>query len=130
MLKVILMVGIGGFAGSVSRYLVYLGLDAWVKAPWIPLGTLVVNVAGCFAIGLLAGLPGFRDALPPEIRGLIFVGFLGGFTTFSTFGLEIFAMADSGRLLAAAATMCLHLFLGVAAVWLGFFLGRVTLAGA
>ena len=84
-MKAILLVGTGGFIGSVLRH----WFSAWVfralDKPWFPFGTLAVNVVGCFAIGLLGGIAEQRRFFDYEIRLLIFVGILGGFTTFSAF---------------------------------------------
>lgn len=121
----ILMAGLGGFAGSICRYLVYQAVLVSFKEPWLPLGTLTVNVAGCLIIGFLGGLAEYKDIFSPEIRALLFVGFLGGFTTFSSFGLEVFTMLSSGRTQSALATISLHLVLGISAVWVGFVLARV-----
>ena len=81
MLKQLLLVGTGGFAGSILRYAVgrALGGISWLSLPW---GTLAVNVAGCFLIGILSGLP---TPLSAHARLVLTTGFCGGFTTFSTF---------------------------------------------
>ena len=123
MLK-ILMVGIGGFAGAICRYLIYEATLILYKGAWLPLGTLTVNILGCFIIGLLGGVSETREIFTPEIRAFIFVGFLGGFTTFSTFGYEIFFLARNGQTGAALANLGLQIILGLTAVWTGFFLSR------
>ena len=117
-----LMVGMGGFVGSVCRLLVYEASKLMFSSPWLPYATLTVNIVGCFIIGLLGGISEVRQIFTPELRCLVFVGFLGGFTTFSTFGLEIFAMLSDGRPLAALTCIATHLIFGVAAVWLGWTL--------
>jgi len=89
----IVLVGVGSFVGGVLRY----GLSTWVHRvldnPWFPYGTLAVNVLGCLVIGFLAGLAETRTAFTSEARLFLFVGILGGFTTFSSFALETFSLA-------------------------------------
>ena len=123
MIKLVL-VGTGGFLGSVSRYLMS-GLAHRIAGQVnFPVGTLTVNVIGCLAIGLLSGLAESRQLFNPELRLLIFIGFLGGFTTFSTFGYEIVSFARDGQLMASLANLMLHLVLGLGAVWTGLALSR------
>ena len=120
----ILMVGIGGFAGSICRYIISDLSHRMFNDPLFPYGTLIVNVAGCFLIGLLGGLSETRQFFTPEIRALILIGFLGGFTTFSTFGHEIFTVARDGQFVPALANLMLHLILGFGSVWLGFSMSK------
>lgn len=114
-----MLVGLGGFAGAVSRYL----LGGWIlhhtlsaKFPW---STLAVNALGCLLIGILSGLAERLDWFTPAMRLLLFTGLLGGFTTFSAFGLETVHLARRGELLIASAYGLSSLLLCVAAVWLG-----------
>ena len=117
MVRDIVMVAVGGAAGSVLRYLV----SGWIAAlagrafPW---GTLVVNVIGCLAIGLLAGsIPAER--LSPLARLMLVTGFCGGFTTFSTFALENMSMLQSGRMLQTALYVGGSVVAGIMAAWAG-----------
>jgi len=121
----IAMVGLGGAMGAISRYLVYEAAILWAKNAWMPLGTITVNISGCFIIGLLAGLAETKDLFSPEMRALIFIGFLGGFTTFSTFGFETFNFIRSGQPGMALANTTLQVTAGFAAVWAGFSLSRL-----
>jgi CrcB protein len=118
---VYLWVALGGALGSVARYAVSLGAVRWLGAgfPW---GTLLVNVAGSFAIGLLAALATAdgRPALGADARAFVMIGILGGFTTFSSFSLETLTLARTGALGAAAANVGLSLVLCLAGVSLGF----------
>jgi CrcB protein len=113
------LVGAGGGLGAMARY----GLSGVAHGLGgdraLPLGTLTVNVLGCFAIGALAYLAGSRGVLGAEWRLLLITGFLGGFTTFSTFGNETLNLILSGDFWPAFGNMSLHVALGLAAVWAG-----------
>ena len=115
----VVLVGVGSLIGGVLRY----GLSTWVyKAlgnPWFPYGTLAVNLSGCLVIGFLSGLAEVGAAITPEARLFLFVGVLGGFTTFSSFALETFALARDGQSLAVLANVGSQVGLGLFAVWLG-----------
>jgi len=115
----IVLVGVGSFVGGVLRY----GLSTWVHRvldnPWFPYGTLAVNVLGCLVIGFLAGLAETRTAFTSEARLFLFVGILGGFTTFSSFALETFSLARDRQNVAALMNIGLQLILGLLAVWIG-----------
>lgn len=108
------------------RYLVGGAIQRLSPGGSFPLGTLGVNVIGCLVIGLLGGWADNRGLFSPEMRLLIFIGLLGGFTTFSTFGYETLALLRDGQLLATAGYVGLHLILGLAAVWIGYSLSDVT----
>jgi CrcB protein len=116
-----LWVALGGALGSVARYVCTLGAARWLGTAF-PWGTLFVNVAGSFAIGLLAALVSTdgRSALGADARAFVLVGILGGFTTFSSFSLETLSLARGGALGAAASNVGLSLVLCLAGVWLGF----------
>jgi len=118
------MVGLGGAMGAVCRFLVYEGYVNAVKTPSLPLGTITVNVLGCFVIGLLGGIADTRQILPPEIRLLVFTGFLGGFTTFSTFGFELFLYLRNGQTGLAVLNGLIQLSAGLMFVWMGFWLSK------
>jgi CrcB protein len=121
----ILYVGLGGFLGSISRYLVAGAAQRLFPATIsFPTGTFAVNITGCLIIGLLSGIAETRQIFNPETRILIFVGFLGGFTTFSTFGFETFSLIRDQQYFSAISNILLHVFLGLIAVWLGFILSR------
>ena len=90
----------------------------------IPTGIVVVNLTGCAVIGLLAGLlAAGRIGLSPHWREFVFVGLLGGFTTFSTFGLDTFLLVKTNAPAAAALNVALQLGGGLVAVWIGYQLG-------
>ncbi len=118
-------VGVGGFLGSVLRYWVTGAVYALVAAPRLPWGTLAVNVAGCFAIGLLGGLAETRGVLTASARLFLFIGVLGGFTTFSTFGYETLALLREQAVARALLNAGLQLTLGVGAAWAGLAASRL-----
>ena len=121
----ILFVGIGGFLGSLAQYWVSGLVHQLFDKPWFPIGTLAVNVFGCLLIGFLGGLAEKSQLFTPDVRLFVFIGFLGGFTTFSTFGFEIISFARDGEILSALANLVLHIVLGIGAVWLGFVLSKI-----
>lgn len=113
------LVGAGGFAGSVLRYLISGYVQDLTKSTSFPYGTLAVNLMGCLVIGFLGQLAEARGVFTPEARALVFVGFLGGFTTFSTFGNESVNLFRTGENFLALVNMALHVIIGLGAVWLG-----------
>ena len=120
----ILFVGAGGFIGAVARYV----LGGWVHRLFplttFPLGTLVVNVSGCFLIGLLGGLGESRLSFGPELRIFAFIGILGGFTTFSSFAGETLALARDAEFLRALMNIAGQLIGSLVAAWAGYTLVR------
>lgn len=108
-MKIILLVALGGAIGSVARYLVgKAALFLWgANFPW---GTLIVNILGCFFMGLLAGLLSHYAELSQEVRSFLLIGVLGGFTTFSAFSLDLVTLYQRGAWMNAG----LYLFASVA----------------
>lgn len=122
----VMLVGLGGFLGAIFRYGVS-GLVGRLKAgSGFPFETLVVNVLGCVAIGLLAGWGEARGVLSAATRAFLFVGLLGGFTTFSTLGFESFQFMREGQWPVAALSIGLQVMLGIGAVWVGHSLARLA----
>jgi CrcB protein len=117
-----LWVGVGGFVGANARMLVNTLVTTRLGV-LLPYGTFVVNVSGCFLIGLLVGAIEAR-VLSPAVRPVAITGFLGAYTTFSTFGLETVTLAGEGSLLLAAVYVGASVAVGVAATALGLALGR------
>lgn len=113
-----MLVALGGAVGSLLRYSVVLLIRP--MSPGFPTGTLVVNVAGCVVIGVLAGIWGPGVASGERHKLLVFTGILGGFTTFSSFSLEFAALLRDGRPGAAAAYVLLSNLLGLTGALLGF----------
>lgn len=121
-MREILLVGAGGFLGATLRYLIGGWVQRALDSRWgaiFPLGTLTVNVIGCLLFGLLATLAADRFALSIQTRLLLFTGVLGAFTTFSTFGYDTVALAQTERGGTALLYLGLHLALGLGAIWVG-----------
>jgi CrcB protein len=118
-----LIVGVGGFLGSVIRYWLSSLTHRWIGDAF-PVGTLAVNLLGCFAAGVVWSLVQYAELFRPETRLFLTVGILGGFTTFSTFGYETFALLQGKQHLAALGNVGANVLLGVAAVILGWMAGK------
>ena len=119
-LRTLVLIGTGGFIGSILRYLLSGYVQQLSKSIQFPFGTLAVNVVGCVLVGFLAELADQRGFLSEETRGFLIVGFLGGFTTFSAFGNETMNLLRSGELWLAGANIIGHMLLSVIAVWIGY----------
>ena len=117
------MVGLGGFFGSIARSWLGSYITYRVGARF-PYGTFVINVTGSFLIGLVVTLLAERTHWSPNLLYLIPVGFIGGYTTFSTFELEAFREVRNGDVLLALFYVILSVCAGFAAVWLGAIAGR------
>lgn len=116
-MKELLVVGLGGFAGAISRYSIGAAVHRQL-GPGFPYGTLAVNTLGCLAIGVVMTLVD-AGAMKPETRLLLATGFLGSLTTFSTFSHETFALLQVGRTAAAVSNMALNGLIGLLAVLAG-----------
>jgi CrcB protein len=121
-MNALLMVAAGGALGSVARYL----LSGWTlqyTLEWrFPLGTFLVNVIGCLAVGVLGGLVVKHDLFSAETRLFLFTGVAGGFTTFSAFGLETFHLLRRDEVLVAGSYVAASVVAGLFVLWLGFLL--------
>jgi CrcB protein len=118
-----LLVFIGGGLGAMLRVAAALWVDQRLGPPF-PWGTLVVNLSGCFAVGLLATLADERSFFSPPARLFLVAGVLGGYTTFSTFGLETWRLLAEGHALGALANAAASLAGGLVAVVAGVLAGR------
>ncbi|MDZ4754993.1 MAG: fluoride efflux transporter CrcB [Phycisphaerae bacterium] len=118
-----LLVGIGGFLGSIARYLLTHAVmgpaPTTAAAVRFPLGTLLINVLGCFAIGWFAALGEQRQIFTQTTRLFLFTGLLGGFTTFSAFAHDTLVLGQKSALPMMFANIALQLILGLGAAWLG-----------
>ena len=123
-LQRILLIGLAGFAGTLCRYGV-VEFTARRFGESFPTGTLIVNIAGCFLAGLLFFPLYEKFAVGEMTRLTLMVGFLGGFTTFSAFGVQTFGLLKDGAVLFAVANVVLSNVVGLVSVWLGYALARL-----
>ena len=122
-MKSLLLVGLGGFIGSIARYYTQILFNKILPGN-IPFGTLTANVLGCFFIGIIFALGLKQGILSTEWKLILAVGFCGGFTTFSSFSLENFLLLQSGQYLALTIYFLSSVFLGFGATLLAVFLFR------
>jgi CrcB protein len=119
MIRNLILIGFGGFIGSIARYLVSR-LNVYFDFFSIPIGTLLVNVIGSFLIGFLTGIADKSALLTVQWRMFLMVGLCGGFTTFSTFSNENLMLLHNGQYISVILYTGLSVFLGFTAVFLGF----------
>ena len=120
----LVLIGLGGFAGAIARYVVDGLVSNQVTASAFPWGTFVVNLTGSFLIGVLTALVIDRAALPAGLRGPVLIGFIGAYTTFSTFMLESWRLVEAGSYGLAMLNLVGSMGLGIAAVFSGLVIGR------
>ena len=123
-MKYLLFIALGGASGAVARYV----LANWIHQLWeghVPVGTLLVNVLGSFGIGLVFVLAVEKELVHPDWRGVLMIGFLGAFTTFSTFSLETVNLLESGHLFQALGYMLASVSLCVLAAGSAIYLARI-----
>lgn len=122
-LKKILFLGIGGFAGSNARYWISMLMFKNFGSKF-PFGTLLVNITGCFLLGLIAGGPYFSRTLSTEVKIMISTGFLGALTTFSTFSFETVELFQKSGPATALINLASNLLIGFLAAWGGIVLSQ------
>ena len=120
-MKQLLLVGFGGFIGSIARFLVSKLNISW-QFMSIPMGTLTVNVVGSFIIGLLVAISAKNEMFSSDLRLFLMVGFCGGFTTFSSFTNENLALMQNGQMLTVLLYTSVSILLGFLAVYLGYLI--------
>ena len=125
MFRYIILIGTGGFIGSVLRFYVSKLIQN-VFLSSFPYGTFLVNVIGCLFIGLVFGIAEKGTWLTPEWRLFLTVGLCGGFTTFSTFSSESFQLLRDGQLIHLFTYSALSVLLGLLAVYLGYLISKLT----
>jgi CrcB protein len=121
MIKAMIIAGCGGFVGTCGRYLI----GRWCAAIFhgtFPVGTFLVNIIGCFIIGLMFGLVGRTNVMTPGENVLLITGFCGGFTTFSSFADDLFLLGAKGEWTMSMTYALLSIILGVLLVYLGRWL--------
>ena len=124
-----LWIGLGGFLGANARYL----LQQWAAQQWgaeFPYGTLLANVSGSFVIAFFLTLATGRLTVAPEVRLFVAVGFIGGFTTFSSFAYETVRLAGQSGMWLAALNFIGNNLLGLIGVLLGMLLAQLLQGGA
>lgn len=123
-MKYLLFIALGGASGAVARYVV----ANWIHQLWeghVPVGTLLVNVLGSFGIGIVFVLVVEKELLHPDWRGVLMIGFLGAFTTFSTFSLETINLLETGHIFQALGYMLASVSLCVLAAGSAIYLARI-----
>jgi fluoride exporter len=121
----ILLIGIAGLCGTLARYY----LSGWADQWWggtFPFGTLIVNAIGCLAVGFLFHATEEKYLIDPAVRSAVLVGFLGGFTTFSSFAVQSFSLLRGGEIFLASLNILVSNIGGVILVWLGYALSRAV----
>ncbi len=119
-MKSIFLIGLGGFIGSIMRYVIYIGSQSLFKELSFPLGTLIVNITGCLLLGLLNGWAENHQFFTLQIRLFLFVGLLGSFTTFSTFAYQTIEMIQNGHSYQAFFNVAIQVIVGLFAAFIGF----------
>jgi CrcB protein len=118
----LLLIGTGGFVGSILRYLISGAVQTASQSIAFPYGTLAVNVIGCFLIGFFSELAESRGLFSSDTRAFLIMGILGGFTTFSTFGNETMNLLHDGEWTLALLNVGAQVLLGLGGVWIGYIL--------
>lgn len=118
------LIGLAGFVGTLSRYWLS-GFIARRYGETFPLGTLAVNLVGCFLVGFLFYLMQERYLVNQDMRSIVLIGLLGGFTTFSSLGLQTFTLLQNNEMGLAVLNVLASNVLGLVLVWAGYTLGKV-----
>ena len=119
-METVFIIGIGGFIGSIMRYLIMLWSKSLFQELSFPLGIVIVNLSGCLILGLLNGFAENHQFFTFQIRLFMFVGILGSFTTFSTFSYETIEMMQNGDSLQALLNIAIQVIGGLFAAFIGF----------
>jgi len=123
-MRIWLYIGLGGFLGAISRHAMSLSVQRFFSSHPFPAGTLAVNLLGSLIIGFSAGFLEHRNCMSPDIRFFFFTGFLGAFTTFSTFSLENLFLFREGHSALALLNLAAAPLLSLAAAWAAYSFAR------
>jgi CrcB protein len=126
-MSIIISIAIGGGIGAVGRYLIMEGVNSWLGQDF-PYSTLIVNVVGSFVIGLLFGALAVTWSPSAELRGFLIIGFLGSFTTFSAFSLDVITLIQQGEFLSALLYIIVSVVFSVLVLFAGISIIRYLLA--
>ncbi len=120
----LLLVGLGGFCGAISRYLLGLGISSVLPSTKFPIGVMAANILGSFLIGLFWGISNNNPSFRSEYSLFLIVGVLGGFTTFSSFSLDNLKLLSQGMVIQAIMNIVISVVVGLLVTWLGFLLSK------
>lgn len=126
-MNMVLAIAFGGAIGALGRHFVNVGVATWIGLG-IPWGTLIVNIVGSFAMGVLVHIMAMTWTVTPEVRALLTVGGLGAFTTFSTFSLDVVVLYERGQVMFAAGYVLASVVGAIGALFIGLRLARVVFA--
>ena len=116
----LIFIGFGGFLGAIARYAAGNYIHNKLEIHDFPIGILIVNIIGCYIIGVLSGIVETKDIFNENFRSLVFIGLLGSFTTFSTFSKDTFSMITQGNFGFAFLNIIISVLMGLVFVWLGY----------
>lgn len=124
MVKSLIIIGAGGFVGSIARYLTSKYIQDNLSFSF-PVGTLIVNISGCFILGVIYGLMERGEILSQESRLFLTIGFCGGFTTFSSFAFENVLILRDGNFMQSALYISLSVFAGILSLYIGSIIAKL-----
>lgn len=123
-MKTLILIGAGGFFGSIARFLTSKYIQDHLALSF-PIGTLVVNIVGCFTLGVIYGFMERGEIFSQDVRIFLTIGFCGGFTTFSTFAYENASLLRDGNFIQSALYIALSVFAGIIALFLGNIITKI-----